>query len=74
MMWNEVKGNWKHLREPAKRNWAELTDDDLDEIQGERERLEGILQERYGRIRREEAEREVDQWMESDVVHRALRR
>jgi len=36
-----------------------LTDDELDEINGEREKLIGKIQERYG-IAREEAERQVE--------------
>lgn len=46
----------------AQERWGEITGDELDQAQGNREQLEGLIQERYGRSK-EEAQREVDQWM-----------
>jgi uncharacterized protein YjbJ (UPF0337 family) len=40
--------------------WGDLTDDDLDRIEGERDKLLGRLHERYG-YTREHAEAEVEQ-------------
>lgn len=57
-----LKGKWKQVRGSAKEKWGKLTDDDLDVIDGQREQLVGKVQERYGKGR-EEAEREVDQFM-----------
>jgi uncharacterized protein YjbJ (UPF0337 family) len=54
-----LKGKWKQVRGEAKKWWGELTDDELDQIDGEREKLVGKVQERYGRTK-EEAEAEVD--------------
>jgi uncharacterized protein YjbJ (UPF0337 family) len=39
--------------------WGKLTDDDLEKIAGKKDRLVGILQEKYGYIR-QAAEQEVD--------------
>ena len=39
----------------------ELTDDELTKINGDREQLEGILQERYG-LAKDKAREEVDSW------------
>lgn len=64
MNWDQIKGNWKQFRGSARRKWGELTDDDLDKVQGERERLVGRLQERYG-VAKAEAERRVDEWVSS---------
>ena len=55
-------GWWKQARGQAKSWWGQLTDDDLDQIEGEAEKLVGALQTRYG-WSREEAEREVDRRM-----------
>ncbi len=55
-----MKGNWKQLKGKAKAKWGEITDDELDRIDGDRELLEGKIQEKYGRTK-EEARREVDQ-------------
>ncbi len=57
-----LKGKWKQLKGEAKTQWGKLTDDDLDQIEGNTEKLVGKVQERYG-YGREEAEREVDQWI-----------
>ncbi|HYE34243.1 CsbD family protein [Methylocaldum sp.] len=59
MNWDQVKGNWKQVKGTIKAQWGRLTDDELDEINGEREKLVGKIQERYG-IAREEAEKQVE--------------
>lgn len=61
MNWDIVKGKWKQMTGSAKSNWGELTDDDLQQIDGERERLVGKVQEKYG-IARDKAEKQVDDW------------
>jgi uncharacterized protein YjbJ (UPF0337 family) len=43
-----LEGKWKQLRGRIKEAWGELTDDELDQIEGKRDRLVGKLQERYG--------------------------
>ncbi len=61
MDWNVIEGQWKQLKGSAKEKWGELTDDDLDRIEGKRDQLVGKVQERYG-IEKDRAEREVDDW------------
>lgn len=58
---DQWQGKWKQLTGEVKRQWGKLTDDDLDQIGGNRERLEGKIQERYG-IAREEARKQVDEF------------
>jgi uncharacterized protein YjbJ (UPF0337 family) len=53
---NEIKGNWKQFKGRVQEKWGELTDDDLDEIEGRREVLVGKLQERYGKAQSEASE------------------
>jgi uncharacterized protein YjbJ (UPF0337 family) len=60
---DELKGKWMQLRGRAKQQWGELTDDDLDRVEGDRDVLIGKIQERYG-IAREEAEKQVERWSE----------
>lgn len=43
-----LQGKWKQLRGEMKVWWGKLTDDELDQINGRREKLSGVLQERYG--------------------------
>ena len=54
-----LKGKWKQLRGEVKKWWGDLTDDDFEKIDGERDKLVGRLQERYG-YAKEQAEAEVD--------------
>jgi uncharacterized protein YjbJ (UPF0337 family) len=41
------------------RQWGQLTDDDLSEINGNRDQLEGVIQERYA-YGKDRAKEEVD--------------
>lgn len=61
---DQLKGKWKQITGEAKRKWGKLTDDDLDQAEGDTEKLAGIVQERYG-IAREEAEEQVESWADS---------
>lgn len=61
MNWDQIEGKWKQFKGDARRKWGKLTDDQLDEAAGNREKLIGIIQESYGKGR-EEAEREVDEF------------
>lgn len=54
-----LEGKWKQLRGAVREKWGELTDDDLDRVAGNRDRLMGLLQEKYG-WSRDEAQREID--------------
>lgn len=61
MNWDQIKGNWKQMSGDAKAKWGELTDDDLKQAEGDRDKLVGRVQERYG-IEKEEAQRQVDEF------------
>ena len=61
MSWDQVGAKWQQLKGSVKQSWAKFTDDDLDYIDGTRDRLVGRLQEKYG-MTREEAERQADRW------------
>jgi uncharacterized protein YjbJ (UPF0337 family) len=56
-------GKWKQLRGSIKQKWGELTDDELDQIEGRRDKLAGKLQEKYG-YTKQEAEREIDHFLD----------
>lgn len=45
---NVVDGKWKQVRGQAKIWWGKLTDDDLEKIDGNFDKLTGLLQEKYG--------------------------
>jgi uncharacterized protein YjbJ (UPF0337 family) len=56
-----LKGQWKQLKGDIKMRWNQLTDDDLEAIDGGMEKLEGKLQERYG-WERDRVSREIETW------------
>jgi len=64
MNWEQVEDRWKQLTGSAKENWGKLTEGDLDEISGKRERLTSKIQETYG-ITRREADKQVWDWGKS---------
>jgi uncharacterized protein YjbJ (UPF0337 family) len=43
-----LKGQWKELRGRVKEWWGDLTDDDVNRIDGSQDKLVGALQQRYG--------------------------
>ncbi len=63
MNWDQFEGKWKELKGKAQQHWGELTNDDLDVIDGRREELEGRIQSRYGKTK-EQAKREVEEWLD----------
>ena len=64
---NILEGKWKQLRGIIREKWGELTDDELDQIAGNSERLVGLLQEKYGYTQME-AERQLDEFLEDAKV------
>jgi len=64
---NILEGKWKQLRGTIREKWGELTDDELDQIAGNSERLVGLLQEKYGYTQME-AERQLDEFLEDAKV------
>jgi uncharacterized protein YjbJ (UPF0337 family) len=52
-------GQWKQIRGELKSWWGKLADDDLDRIGGQKDKLIGLVQEKYG-YARDQAEREVE--------------
>ena len=57
-----LKGKWMQIKGEVKSQWGKLTDDDLDRVEGDSEKLIGRVQERYG-YAREDAKREVDDFL-----------
>ena len=59
---NILKGKWLQLKGSIREKWGQLTDDDVDRVEGSTERLVGLIQERYG-YAKEKAEDEVDAFL-----------
>ena len=68
-----LEGKWKQIRGEIRETWGELTDDELDQIAGKRDKLAGMLQEKYG-WSRDEAERQIDDFLRNyEVTDRSVK-
>ena len=61
---NILEGKWMQLRGAVREKWGQLTDDELDQIAGKRDKLAGVLQERYG-YAENEAEQQIDDFLDN---------
>ena len=57
-----LQGKWHQLKGSARAQWGKLTDDELDQVDGNAEKLVGLVQERYG-YAKQRAEQEVDSFL-----------
>lgn len=64
MNWDIIQGKWEQVKGSVKKEWGELTDDELTQINGDRDKMAGKLQEKYGW-----AKTEVDEKM-NDFMRR----
>src|ERR1051325_10419159 len=54
-----LTGRWKEMRGTLRSWWGNLTDDDFEWIGGQKDRLVGMVQQKYG-YTRDQAQSEVD--------------
>jgi len=57
-----LKGKWLRVKGDVRSWWGRLTEDEVDQIQGDAEKFVGKLQELYG-YRREQAEKELNEFL-----------
>jgi uncharacterized protein YjbJ (UPF0337 family) len=57
-----LKGKWKEIKGGVKEKWGKLTDDDLTRVEGNKEELLGLLQQKYG-YAKDKAEQEYKETM-----------
>lgn len=56
---NIWKGRWKQISGEIQKQWGDLTEQELFKIDGDRKKLEGLLQEKYG-VAQEDARKKLD--------------
>ena len=61
---NRIEGNWNEYVGKVKQQWGKLTDDDLTQINGNRQELEGRIQQHYG-TDQTTAQKQVDDWFKT---------
>ena len=63
MNWDRIEGNWKQFTGKVKKEkWGKLTDDEIAQVDGNREQLEGTIQARYG-YAKDQVRKDVDDWL-----------
>ena len=65
---DELKEKWNQIKSKLREKWAKLTDDDWTKLQGDKEKLVGKIQERYG-VAKEQAEKELRDFFNKDKDH-----
>lgn len=65
-----LAGKWKQLRGSIQKNWGRITNDELDQVEGNTDRLLGLIQEKYG-YARDEAERRLNEFVKGSNPHPA---
>lgn len=58
------EGKWRQVKGAVRAKWGDLTDQDMEVVQGNHEQIFGLLQERYGLLR-EDAKKQLE-----DLVRR----
>jgi len=59
---DQLKGSWTQVKGKVKEEWGKLTDDELNWVEGNQDRLIGKIQEKYGKSK-EEAQKDVDRFL-----------
>jgi uncharacterized protein YjbJ (UPF0337 family) len=60
-----LKGNWKEIAGKVRKNFADLTNDDVEAIKGNYEEFEGKLRKIYG-YKKIEAQQAIDNFLQSE--------
>ncbi len=53
-----IQGQWEEIKGDVKKKWGKLTDNDLEQIDGDRTKLAGKIQKAYG-IQSDEVEKQL---------------
>ena len=60
-----IKGKWHEIKGKLKNQWGNLTDDEITQINGSFEELEGILQKKYG-YQKDQAQKEIQEFLDKN--------
>ena len=58
---DQFKGSWQQFKGELKKQWGQLTDNDLMEAEGDYDKFLGVVQKRYG-DKKEEVSKWADEW------------
>lgn len=60
-----IKGNWKEIKGKIKQQWSRFTDDEITQMKGCYEELEGHLQKKYG-YQKDKAKDEIKSFLDAN--------
>jgi len=63
MNWDRIEGQWEQFKADARIEWGQFTDDELEVIAGKKDKLAGMIQEKYG-LGKDKAEQAAEEWKE----------
>ncbi|CUH75644.1 CsbD family protein [Tropicibacter naphthalenivorans] len=58
-----IEGKWTEIKGRVREAYGELTDDEIEEARGNRQKLEGLIQQRAGKTK-DEAREAVDSMLD----------
>jgi len=67
MNWSNIESGWNDFKANAKEQWSKISPEQMDDIEGKRERLSLQVQKSYS-VSREDADRQITDWQEKQVV------
>jgi uncharacterized protein YjbJ (UPF0337 family) len=56
-----IRGHWQEIRGKVKEQWSKVTDNDVLQLKGSYEELQGLLQKKYG-YQKDQAEKEIQKF------------
>ena len=62
--WAQIASEWERFAVEAKKEWDELTEEELIQVEGKRNILAGVVQKRYFTSRKE-AHTQIEAWIET---------
>lgn len=65
-----IQGKWNQIKGEAQKRWGKLTQDNIDQVNGSRTKLLGLIQESYG-VAKDEAEKQIKDWERSYEDHKS---
>ena len=50
---DQIEGKWTEIKGKLRESYGDLTDDDLESAKGDRDQMEGVLQQKLGKSKEE---------------------
>lgn len=64
MNWDQIAGKWTEMKGALRERWGDITDNELEQLRGKRDKLAGLIQQKYG-VAKEEAEKQISEFEQS---------